>query len=76
MALFYKKIGRRLTPKIKAKAQDEFDKKIIEWIKGPSMESFSTTYEIPLRTPTELRLLLKQNPKTLETSSLDFYKNL
>jgi hypothetical protein len=52
------------------------DKDIIEWLKGPSYESFNDPYKIPSGVSSELRILLKQSPKTINSSSLDFYKNL
>ena len=76
MGLLYKNKKIRMKIPFNPPAQNDLDKDIIEWLKGPSYESFSDSYKIPSGVSSELRILLKQSPKTINSSSLDFYKNL
>lgn len=63
-------------------SQDTLENKILDWGKSRTQYSFAKYYEnnnmvqnIIRKQPTELRLLLKQNPLTI-TRSIDFQSNL
>ena len=76
MGIFYKKAGIRMKFPFHPQPVDDLDKKIIEWLKSASRESFVTTYPNVVNVPSELRVLLKQDPKKIESSHLDFSQNL
>ena len=76
MALYYKSRGIRQKFPFLPTPLDKTDEVLIKWITSPSTEAFDKSYSIPSGISSELRLLLKQDPKKVKTSSLDFYKNL
>lgn len=75
MGLFYKGNGVRMKFPFKPPAQNELDKDIIEWLNSATTDAFADSHKIPKGIPSELRVLLKQNPKTV-SSTLDFQNNL
>lgn len=76
IGLFYKASGiRQLFPFIPTSLNNE-DELINKWLTSNSTESFEKSYKIPNNIPSELRILLKQDPKKIGSSQLDFSKNL
>jgi len=76
MGLFYKAKGKVLYSHI----YDEYDEiisLIFKWIRTNTNESFEKyNGAIPENISSKIRLLLKQDPKKINNSHLDFYKNL
>lgn len=78
MGLIYKNSNIRFKLPFHPIIYNDLDEKIINWMKDKTNESFEKMYGSKdiINLPSEMRLLLKQNPLTVDTSQIDFYKNL
>lgn len=74
--LLYKSRGVRQKFPYFPQPVNELDESIIKWLESASIKSFDSEYKIPKNTSPELRILLKQDPKKIGSSSLDFQDNL
>ena len=76
--LLFKKESMAWQTLYKYNPKNDFEKKIVEWGRAANNKSFEETYGAAATSnlSTEIRLLLKQDPKKVESSTIDFSKNL